>query len=266
MSEQERIVLVACLWIAAITWGIWLFRGRRLSALMKPGPGRWALAATPPLCALGLFAVLRWWSASDVRGDWAYLLFYQILGAAWVGLASVLLPWFGISPRDDVLERRNRAAAWALGGALLGVTACYAGANIGDGPGWWVVVYCAALATAALFVLWFVLERIVHVSDSVTIERDGGSALRLAGFLVGSGLILGRAVAGDWTSIASTNADFLRLGWPAVALLGAACLFESALRPARDAALPSALVHGLLPGAFHLAAAIGWLAWVGPWR
>ena len=37
----------------------------------------------------------------------------------------------------------TRAAVPAVVGALVGVTFCYAGGNIGDGPGWWVVVFSA---------------------------------------------------------------------------------------------------------------------------
>ena len=48
----------------------------------------------------------------------------------------------------------NAAAAMATAGATIGVTLSYAGGNIGDGPGWWVVVFSAAIATAGLFACW----------------------------------------------------------------------------------------------------------------
>ena len=41
---------------------------------------------------------------------------------------------------------------------MLGVTLCYAGGNIGNGPGWWVVVFSAGLSTVALFAAWMVLD------------------------------------------------------------------------------------------------------------
>jgi hypothetical protein len=265
LSEDEKAVLAISLLIAAITWGIWFWRGSRLSPLMKRGGARRTLVVAPILCALLLFALLRTWSASDVRNDGLYLFFYQALGAAWVGVATVALPFLGLSARDDVLERKNAGAGWALGGALLGITACFAGGNIGDGPGWWVVLYCAWLSTSALFFLWFVLEQSAHVSEAITLERDAAGALRLAGFLVASGLILGRAVAGDWSSSSETTLDFVRLAWPVLVLLALALLFERVLRPTRASPRPPALTHGLVPLVLDLALAIGWIAWVGPW-
>ena len=70
---------------------------------------------------------------------------------------------------------------------------CFAGGNVGDGPGWWVVVFCAALSTGALFLLWGALQAATDLADSIVIERDGASAVRLAGFLVACGLVLGRS-------------------------------------------------------------------------
>src|SRR4029453_10538043 len=147
-------------------------------------------------------------SAHDVRDDPTYLFMYVLLGAAWVGVWIRLLAMTGVSKRDDVVERSNSSAALAVAGATLGITLCYAGGNIGDGPGWWVVVFSAALATLALFAAWLLLGFASGVSDAVTVDRDPAAGLRLAAFLIGCGLILGRAVAGDWESAAATVREF----------------------------------------------------------
>ena len=60
-------------------------------------------------------------------------------------------------------------------------------ANIGDGPGWWVVVFAAGLATAALFAAWLVLAQIGHGVDAVTIDRDLAAGVRLGAFLAACG-------------------------------------------------------------------------------
>ena len=56
-------------------------------------------------------------------------------------------------------------------------------------------------------------------------ERDRGSAVRLAGLLVVNGLILGAAAAGDWIPAKFLH-DFADSAWPAVALTAVAVLVE----------------------------------------
>jgi uncharacterized membrane protein YjfL (UPF0719 family) len=227
---------------------------------------RWPLYAYPVLCAALLTAVLRLYASSDVRDSSVYILFYFAMGMAWLGLAArYFLPYFGLSSRDDVVERKNPAAAHAIGGALLGVTLCFAGGNIGNGPGWWVVVFSAALSTAAFFVLWALLDRFTGLADAVTVERDPASGLRLAGYFLGSGLILGRAVAGDWVSVNATVADFGKLAWPVLLLWLAAVLLERTFRPTKETPLPSPVTHGLAPLGAYVALAFFFLAQAGWW-
>jgi len=173
-----------------------------------------------------LFLVLRWWAADDVRYSGTYLTFYMAMGAAWVGFCTHWLGLLGISPREDVLERQNLAAAFAMIGALAGITFSFAGANIGNGPGWWVVVFSAGLSTLAFFGLWVVVECLTGVSESVTVERACSAGLRLGGFLAAAGMILGRAVAGDWVSAQATVQDFAVVAWPVLPLTVLAILVE----------------------------------------
>ncbi len=260
MSEDEAFVSVVstALWI--LCWLVWYWGLRVGSKLQtRRGPRR-ALAAAPIASLALVFLVLRLWSSHDVRDSPGYLYQYLALGGAWVGIAMTQLRWLGISARDDVAERGNPAAAAALFGALLGTALCYAGGNVGDGPGWWVVLFSSGLATAAYFVLWTVLETAAHPSDSVTIDRDLAAGLRHAAFCIALGLVLGCAAAGDWESAGSTLGDFAAGGWPALLLLVAAILLERSLAPAKHAPRRSPLVHGVLPGAAYVTVAIAWLA------
>ncbi|MDZ4199651.1 MAG: hypothetical protein U1E27_10260, partial [Kiritimatiellia bacterium] len=52
---------------------------------------------------------------------------------------------------------------------------------------------------------------------------------RWAGFLLGAGLLLGRASAGDWTSVDATFVEFFRDGWPVLVLLALAVVAERIL-------------------------------------
>ena len=83
-------------------------------------------------------------------------------------------------------------------GLIVGTMLAYAGGNFGDGPGWFVVVPSAALATAALVAVWYLVEATGQLSHLVTIERDTATGLRAAAMLTACGAIFGRAVAGTW--------------------------------------------------------------------
>jgi hypothetical protein len=143
----------------------------------------------------------------------------------WLGLLTSALPWLGISARDDVAERRNRAAGWPIAGAILGLTLCFMNTVVGhDSLGEvWLALLPGILQTLVLLVLWAVLESSMHLSETITIDRDGGTALRLAGFLVALGLMLGNVYASPPLAIWK---QIVRFGGP-IGLLVLALLVES---------------------------------------
>jgi hypothetical protein len=265
MSPDEAIALMISLGIAVVAWARWLFVAITRAPLGAGFGIRVALALTPILCGVLLFSVLKLFAASDVRNDLRYLAMYQIMGAAWVGLGQVLIASMGISMRDDALERRNAGASTILCAALLALTLCFAGGNIGDGPGWWVVIFSAVLSTAALFGLWWTVQHATALADVITIERNLSDALRFSGFLLAIGLILGRSVAGTWVNAAETVKDFLVMGWPALALalveIGAGAIRNND----RVATLRGSPITGLGIGVFYIAAAIGYVIFLGWW-
>jgi hypothetical protein len=188
---------------------------------------------------------------------------YLALGAAWVGLATWPLPMVGLSPRDDVVERGNPAAGPPSAAAVLALTLCFAGGNVGDGPGWWVVLVSAAIATLGLFVAWLALEALSGVSDTVTIERDTAAGLRLAGFLTACGLVLGRAVAGDWVSAGATVADAVPIAAPLAGLIAVAAVLERAARPTPERPGPPVATLGVGPALLYIGGAAAYVAWLG---
>ena len=132
----------------------------------------------------------------------------------WIALAQISFAFLGVGLRDDVAERRNLAAGFAVAGFTIAVTCCVAASNIGDGPGFEVVLFCAALSTICLLALWAVAAQFSGIADAITIDRDLGTGIRTAGWLAGTGAILGACVAGDWISYDDTLKDFVRFGWP----------------------------------------------------
>ncbi|MBA3684406.1 MAG: hypothetical protein H0W72_04110 [Planctomycetes bacterium] len=132
MSPDEFFVGMFCLVIALITWGSWYLGTVQVSGLVSPLAVRLPVYLAPLLAAGGLWMVLRTLASWDVRESPLYLAFYLVFGAAWVGITTRIQRLFGLYARDDVAERGNLGAGLAVGGAVLGATACYAGANIGD--------------------------------------------------------------------------------------------------------------------------------------
>jgi len=81
------------------------------------------------------------------------------------------------------------------------------------------------------------LHHLTGLADGVTIDRDRGLAIRAALLLAASGLVLGRAVAGDWVSAWATVFDFGQGAWP-VLVLAVTETVVARLRPRAQAETP----------------------------
>jgi hypothetical protein len=203
--------------IAIVLWVRWYHSLRLNRTLRITRPGRVAFALIPALSMIFLFAILKRLSADSVKSDSLTVVLFLFFGATWLGLTQLVFGLLGISALDDVLERGNLAAAWVISGQLVGATFCFAGANVGNGPGPEVVAFCALLSTMALVFAWFVVERIASVADTITIDRHLGTGIRLCGWLIATGIVLGGAVTGSWKSVSGTVRDFAVYAWPAAA-------------------------------------------------
>lgn len=263
MSSGEFVLTLLSAVLALVMWVRWYTQPVKMERLGAPQGGWTILRLTPLICLALLFVILRTLASHDVRDNVRYLGMYGALGAAWVAASMMLMPAVGLHVRDDVYERGNPAAAYAAAGALVGMTLAFAGGNIGDGPGWWVVVFSAALATAGLYVLWALLEQFAHVSEHVTVERDRAAGVRVAGFLAACGLILGRAVAGDWLSASATLVDFGRVGVAALGLLAIAIPIERYGRLTTQHPVRAMARWGALPALLYVAMAAVYVATLG---
>lgn len=220
-----------------------------------------------PLAGLGVvFWALWFWSAHEIQENRTYVILFMTTAVTWLAIAQIGFRWFGISVRDDALENRNEAATAAVSGGFLGVALAFAGSNIGEGPSIWNTMFAAAVATAAFFLLWGVLELTTHVSDVIAIDRDLASGIRLAGLLVAIGLILGRAAAGDWESAEATVRDLLRLGWPTAALVVFAAVMQKYARPTPRNPVPATALFGWMPAILFVLVAVLYVLSTGHWR
>jgi hypothetical protein len=237
-----------------VTWAPWygdIFRVNRLAASRSH---RIVLALMPVACLVFLLLCLETSAAKAVRASSFYTAIYMALGAAELGVASHLFSFLGISPRDDVLERRNGPALIAVVGAQLGTMLCFAGGNIGEGPGVEAVVLSAGTALCVWFLLWYSADLLSGrlIAERISVERDTGCGVRLAGLLVGNSLILGAAAAWEWKPDRFLH-DFGFSAWPALILTCAAILVEKFVKSR------SSLTRSIVTSLGYLVVAFVWV-------
>jgi uncharacterized membrane protein YjfL (UPF0719 family) len=265
MSGDEIFALIGSIVIAGFLWFAWYRTTFATAGMVGFQPPIMAAIVTPILSLAVLLLVLVTAASADVRDSATYCTFYVALGAAWIGLVNRFDTVNGLNASDDVIERRNPAAALAWCGALLGHMLAFAGSNIGDGPGWWVVLFTAFLANGTVLLTWTAFETMTNAADEITIERSPGAGLRLGGLLTAVGLIAGRAAAGNWISAEETFNDFVHAAWPVVLLVMGAIIAEKMVRsfaPSRGRAL---FTSGFLPAAIFLCCALIWILHLGHW-
>jgi uncharacterized membrane protein YjfL (UPF0719 family) len=265
MSDDEMAVLMVSGIISAVGWGAWYTSAAMVTSIGSSRGERLPVYFAPLACAGLLFTVLSVWASHDVRDNFFYILMYLAMGMAWVVIVIKALPLLGLNARDDAIERRNTAAAWAVAGALVGFTAAFAGGNIGDGPHWIVVFFSAALSTLGLLFAWAVIATFTPIVEAISLDRDLASGLRLAGFLTASGAILGRAVAGDWVSVSATFVDFVHYAWPVLILIAVELFMSRLFRPTPQHPSWPAIPYGAIPAMVYVAIAALFLTGAGWW-
>lgn len=219
------------------------------------------------LASVALIVAALWnWGAVEVRGHREEVGFLTFLGIGWMLISATLFSWFGLSIADDVFERRNPAALLTTVAAVPAVALIYAAGNLGEGPSYWNNIFSEAIGTVALFILWLIYEIPTRVSLSITEERDIASGIRFGGWLLATGFILARAIAGDWHSEVATVHDLVRDGYPAAVLLLIAIVIERLLRPRRAQPTPGWFSCGMLPSIAYLIYACLWLIHLGRWE
>jgi uncharacterized membrane protein YjfL (UPF0719 family) len=254
MSHLEASGILSLTTLAA--WGFWWGALSPWRPKSRRHATRLALLAFPAACLI-IGAVLSTLSASDVRSNPGYLTLYGITGLLWVGLSLHLAPLIiGVRARLDVGERNNGAGALALVGMSTGCALAYAGANIGEGPGFPVVLACATLATAAQLLGLAIVNLAGELHESLAVERDTAAGARTLGLSVALGLIVGRAVAGAYEDVGGMLHDFVHGSLPALVLVAAEIVFLRWLRPTPREPRVDVVRAGWMPAMAHVGFAI----------
>lgn len=227
---------------------------------------RWRIVLIGALvsCLSLMHWVLTSWASFDVVADPYYVWGYMALGLAWISVGVKVIGYFSdIRVQLDIRERNNYAAALTLSGVLLGMTCAFLGANIGDGPGVHVVLFCALLSTACVIGVAFLYASFTEGDDRITIDHDLGAAVRMGAAFIATGLVAGRAVAGDWVSVEATLSDFISIAWILLPLSGAFIFIE---RNSAPQFVTGFLVRNIIIAAVYLSIGIAYVWKLGPWN
>lgn len=220
----------------------------------------WLLGAMPLALLVALRFVLHAHAARDVREHGEYLALFTLVGAACLVATVCALAWLGVSAVDDAIERNNVAAGCAVAGALVAGTICYAFANFGEGDTIWTTLGPATLGFVACNLAWALHQALSGAVDAIVIERDVPAGLRFAGMAIGTSLIVGRSLAGDYVSAEATCRDLAHQAWPALPLVALAALAQRALPTGQ-----STFGVGWLPALNYVGLGVLDVVWLGPW-
>jgi len=214
----EFLIFIIC----GIGTGVFLYRWYKWTFSGWPPErnknAKYIFSVLPVISLVIILYTLNNFASFDVVDDMVYIVFYVVIGFAWIymGLTAISI-FFDISWIDDALNLNNNAAIIAIAGGFLGITIIYSGSNIGDGPGWWCVFFAGGLGLIAWIILGLAVHVVTKIFYKITVERDVYCGIRTGAYFLAGGIILARASAGDWTSFSATVIEFLD-GWPVLVL------------------------------------------------
>jgi len=262
MSGDETFAFIISVVGSIIGWVLW-YRMALIKNFTNALPAKSLLWLWPLIMLSLLTIILLHYSADDVRNDIVYLIMYIVMGAAWIVGGMKCMDMLSISARDDVAERNNPAALAAVLGATTGITLAFAGGNIGNGPGWWVVVISSGIATISLMLSWVFINIIAPVADNIAIDRDTSCGWRMGIVLACIGVIAARGAAGDWVSVNATISDFWIVFWPVVPFLLLISICEKLIKPRVDDRVLDIFVNGIMPSVIYITLTFFYLRHVG---
>lgn len=254
MSDDEFLIAVTSGILALAYWGGWLTIATGTNRLARPAWRVVAVIGTVLGSLAVVFVTLVTRADPQVRSSAGYVVLFLAVAAVTLAAAGVVGWALGLPVLDGFVRDRNQAIGWAVASLWLGTGLVNAGANIGRGDTIYTTLGPLALALAALLVLVAILSAVTGRFRAIRLDRDTLAGVRVGALFIAWGLILGRAVAGDWESTRRTWEDFFAYGWPVLVLWIAAVPVEWALRPTVRRPQTS-WAMGFVPAAAYLGAA-----------
>lgn len=218
MYALEILIFITCMCLTCYFLYKWY---RRISLIWKPRKlkiNKYLFGFLPLICLIIIYIFLKFLASFDVVNSPFYILFYIFLGFVWLFLGDKLLFFsFDLSLIDDAFNNINKAASFSIFGGMVGLTLIYAGANIGDGPGFWCVLVAGGLGVLLWIIFIKIINKFTYVIETVTVSRDIACGIRFGSFLIASAILFARASGGDWISFSQTIVEF-KDGWTVLPL------------------------------------------------
>lgn len=226
MDESELLVLVVSVAASLMAFSrTSVLRYHPIYFPWNPGLGFSKLCVWAGMALVAF--VITFYSASDIVSNPVYIVFYLFM-------AYPVLKYFGQSDylRDvhfgtHVLERRNSAAGFYLGVRTLATASIFAGCMVGEGPGFYVVLYFFLLGWAVMEISVYLLCLIRgwKIRRDILVSPDAGELTVICCWYFVIGFILQYACAGHFLGWAISTRDFFYKMIPVLALFPVAAFF-----------------------------------------
>lgn len=211
--EAIFIVLAALVLVGLARWVQQWLCGQTLRAMLTESDN----PAMGIAVAGYLFGVI--WTITVLLGTLSYDLVLDIRNVLlYGGLGIVLLTvaalgtcraFLGMAMQEQ-LATRNVAAAIVVAGVYIATSLTYSGGLVGEGGGFWIMLLFFLLGQLALLGITYAFRWLTHYDDVGEIAAGNvAAAFALAGLLIAVGLIVRRAVTGDYLGFWPSLGSFL---------------------------------------------------------
>ncbi len=213
LTETIFVILAAVVLLALARWvQQWLY-GQTLHAILTEDDN----PAMGIAIAGYLFGVF--WTVTVLLGNLHYeqlpdLRTVLLYGGIGIGLLTVVAlgtcrVFLGMGVQQQ-LAARNVAAALVVAGVYIATSLTYSGTLSGEGGGFWIMLLFFLLGQLALLGITHAFRWLTSYDDVQEIAAGNiAAALALMGLLIAVGLIVRRAVSGDYTGFFHSLGSFL---------------------------------------------------------
>ncbi len=213
LTEMIFVILAAVVLLALARWvQQWLY-GQTLHAILTEDDN----PAMGIAIAGYLFGVF--WTVTVLLGNLHYELLPDLrtvllYGGIGIGLLTVVAlgtcrVFLGMGVQQQ-LAARNVAAALVVAGVYIATSLTYSGTLSGEGGGFWIMLLFFLLGQLALLGITHAFRWLTSYDDVQEIAAGNiAAALALMGLLIAVGLIVRRAVSGDYTGFFHSLGSFL---------------------------------------------------------
>lgn len=183
----------------------------------------------------GTYFILVKLASFDVVDNSFYIFYYLLMAfsAIYIHIFSIYIG-LNLSIKDDILNNSNKAATITIVSTLFGLSTIFAGANIGDGPGFYTVIIASGLGLITFIILMRIFDYFTNTLEHIQSDHNVHKAIRYSVLALCLSSILAYGAHGDWTNFTYTLIEFL-VAWPSLILILIAIIIENIFRKQNNA-------------------------------